>query len=99
MTADVLRILEALPPVAYIDNPKTAAGTRLFSQILTPVIAIRRGEPTLYPIATDAQADDFNRLNGVSARQREAMLHGAALGWHTRHADPANYDDDGRPLR
>ena len=44
-------------------------------------------------------ADCHNTEMGVSKAQAEAMLVGSLFGWHTKAADPANYDDNGTPIR
>jgi len=44
-------------------------------------------------------ANGHNSEMGVSKAQVEAMLAGSMFGWQTKAADPANYDENGTPIR
>lgn len=44
-------------------------------------------------------ADGHNSEMGVSKAQAEAMIAGSMFGWEVPAADPANYDDNGTPIR
>ena len=44
-------------------------------------------------------ADKLNETIGVTRAQAAAMLFGSMFGWACPGADPANYDDQGRPIR
>lgn len=95
---DMLARLQELPEVAFVDNPVVAeSGRRLFWNTDAPVIGIHRGVPGFTPIYTPLDADAINASCGVSARQREAMLAGSMFGFHVQAADPARYDDNGKP--
>lgn len=44
-------------------------------------------------------ADVLNAQIGVTKAQAAAMLAGSMFGWACPCADPANYDEQGRPVR
>lgn len=94
---DVIARLQQLPEVAFVDNPTTVAGCRLYSNTDAPVIGIQRGIPGYTPIYTPLGAEEINAMYGVTPPLREAMLMGSMFGWHTKSADPAMYDETGRP--
>ena len=51
--------------------------------------------PTLCKEGVDAA----NEANGVTKAQSAAMKAGSMFGWDKPAADPANYDDQGIPIR
>jgi len=97
MSLDVLEVLQKLPPVAYVDNPTTGGKSRKYSNTDAPIIGIHRGVPGFTPIYTPRSADELNAMEGVTPRQKIAMLNGSMFGWHAKVADPDHYDDEGRP--
>ncbi len=80
-------ILSSLPVIAFA----TLA-------VSGETIAICRGEPSHYRVETTKTAEELNTLYGVSPAQAQAMLAGTTFGWHTRLADPEQYDTAGNPL-
>ena len=54
-----------------------------------------------YPVGVSGQegADALNEQIGVTRAQAAAMLAGSMSGWACPSADPANYDEDGTPVR
>jgi hypothetical protein len=70
------------------------------------LIVIEKGKqgysPTgIYPQSSDVRAgvDAANEVNGVTKAQSAAMKAGSMFGWDKPAADPANYDDQGIPIR
>ena len=70
------------------------------------LIVIEKGKlgyaPTgIYPQDSDVRAgvDAANEVNGVTKAQSAAMKAGSMFGWDAPAADPANYDDQGIPIR
>ena len=70
------------------------------------LIIIEKGKqgysPTgIYPQDSDVRAgvDAANEVNGVTKAQSAAMKAGSMFGWDKPAADPANYDDQGIPIR
>lgn len=70
------------------------------------LIVIEKGKlgysPTgIYPQDSDVRAgvDAANEVNGVTKAQSAAMKAGSMFGWDKPAADPANYDDQGIPIR
>ena len=70
------------------------------------MIVIEKGKrgysPTgIYPQDPDIRAgvDAANDANGVTKAQAAAMMAGSMFGWDAPTADPANYDDQGIPIR
>ena len=70
------------------------------------LIVIEKGKqgysPTgIYPLDSDVRAgvDAANEVNGVTKAQSAAMKAGSMFGWDKPAADPANYDDQGIPIR
>ena len=70
------------------------------------LIVIEKGKqgysPTgIYPQSSDVRAgvDAANEANGVTKAQSAAMKAGSMFGWDKPAADPANYDDQGIPIR
>ena len=70
------------------------------------LIVIEKGKqgysPTgIYPQSSDVRAgvDAANEVNGVTKAQSAAMKAGSMFGWDKPAADPANYDDQGIPVR
>jgi hypothetical protein len=61
-------------------------------------VAIFRGEPRHYRVDTHKSVTELNRMYGVSPAQARAMLAGALLGWDSKLADPALYDERGELL-
>lgn len=76
-----------LPSIAFTDLPATGE-----------TVAILRGQSAYYHIGSAKNADELNRMYGVSRAQSRAMLAGATHGWATPLADPDNYDADGALL-
>lgn len=69
-------------------------------------IVIHRGmkgyTPTgQYPEGVSGQegADALNETIGVTKAQAAAMLAGSMFGWACPGADPANYDEQGKPVK
>lgn len=91
---DVLDILNKLPAHAFVSNIRTD-GSRIVPDCSAPVINVTRGAPGYQPIFTPLSADELNDSIGVTAAQREAMLHGSMFGFHTKGADPDTYAADG----
>ena len=70
------------------------------------LIVIEKGKrgysPTgIYPQDPDIRAgvDAANGDNGITKAQSAAMMAGSMFGWDAPAADPANYDDQGIPIR
>lgn len=68
------------------------------------IVAIRRGAMGWEPVdhcpedkTGQEGADQLNELKGVTRAQAAAMLAGSMFGWAVPAADPANYDEQGRP--
>jgi len=51
------------------------------------------------PAENKEMAKYFNNLLGVTKAQETAMLAGCTLGWNMSAANPANYDNDGNPIK
>ncbi len=92
----VIPLRNALPDRCYAVLPSTGE-----------LIIITKGEKG-YTNANDTHnspeknkelADSHNAEMGVSKAQAEAMLVGSMFGWEVPAADPANYDDNGTPVR
>lgn len=92
----VIPLRSALPEMCYSTMPSTGE-----------LIIIKRGEAGYYrcEFSTDDRvynrdlADDRNANLGVSKGQEEAMIAGSMFGWDVPSADPARYDESGRPVR
>lgn len=84
--------LAQLPRIAFIDNSEKVNGA-------SPVIGVRRGESGYHPIWTRRSADELNAAEGVTKQQAAAMYAGSMFGWNAPAADPALYDNEGRPRR
>lgn len=68
------------------------------------LVIIKRGESGYYTIdiSSDAylcDADKNNELIEVTKGQRRAMEMGSKYGWDTPASNPANYDEEGLPIR
>lgn len=71
------------------------------------VVILKHGETGYYktdiPYTTKEEArelvDEYNRRLGVTKAQEVAMSAGSMLGFHVPAADPANYDEDGQPIK
>lgn len=71
------------------------------------VVILKRGETGYYktdiPYTSreDARAlvDEYNRKLGVTKAQEAAMSAGSMFGFHVPAADPANYDENGQPIK
>lgn len=92
----VIPLRNSLPDRCYAVLPSTGE-----------LIIITKGEKG-YTNANDTHnspeknkelADSHNAEMGVSKAQAEAMLVGSMFGWEVPAADPANYDDNGTPVR
>ena len=81
----------------------TVSGSRCGSPARMGNSVVERGySPTgIYPQDSDVRAgvDAANEVNGVTKAQSAAMKAGSMLGWDAPAADPANYDDQGIPIR
>jgi len=53
----------------------------------------------LVEIAKQEGADAINEQIGVTRAQAAAMLAGSMFGWACPGADPANYDEQGKPVK
>ena len=60
------------------------------------VVRLKRGEEGFYTFYTDKTAEELNRIAGVTPAQAGAMLAGSMFGWHTKAANPDNYDANGQ---
>lgn len=61
-------------------------------------ILIKRGENGYHPMSgTDGEG--FNKLNGITSSQVEAMLVGSMWGWDVPGADPDLYRERKREAR
>jgi hypothetical protein len=64
---------------------------------LPGAIVLRRGQAGFESLPPGRAAEEFNREWGASIAAQSAMLFGSRYGWNKPGADPANYDDCGRP--
>ena len=55
-------------------------------------ILINRGQSGYFPAPND-DVKEYNRDNGVTPAQAEAMFQGSMFGWDNAMADPRKYDD------
>lgn len=70
------------------------------------VVMLKKGEsgyyPTRYETNSEAEAkqlvDELNADLGVDKAQAEAMFVGSMFGWDVPGANPALYDEDGKPI-
>lgn len=69
------------------------------------IVMLRHGESGYYPLPLQPGyksgsecADALNEKIGVSKAQKTAMLFGSLCGWDSPGADPARYDEDGKPI-
>ncbi len=56
----------------------------------------------IYGKTPEELKQEINRINeklGITKRQMEAMKAGSLFGWKTPAADPANYNENGSPIR
>ena len=68
---------------------------------------VKKGEGGYYfsdlsPVYRDVGqdfVDEMNRQGGVTKAQAAAMSAGSMFGWDTPAADPANYDEQGQPIK
>ena len=82
---------------------------RCYSTLLDTgkVVILKRGETGYYrtdiPFTSREEAkalvDEYNRRLGVTKAQAAAMSAGSMFGFHVPAADPANYDEDGQPIK
>ena len=82
---------------------------RCYSTLLDTgkVVILKRGETGYYrtdiPFTSREEAkalvDEYNRRLGVTKAQAAAMSAGSMFGFHVPAADPANYDEDGHPIK
>lgn len=71
------------------------------------IIIYKKGESGYYKtdIYTTSKAEslelaeEHNAIAGISKAQAAAMQAGSLFGWHTPAADPANYDENGQPMK
>lgn len=71
------------------------------------VVVLKRGETGYYktdiPYTTKEAArelvEEYNRELGVTKAQAAAMSAGSMFGFHVPAADPANYDENGQPIK
>lgn len=70
------------------------------------IVILKKGEngyyKTDFPASKEAApelAEKYNAKLGVSKAQAAAMLAGSLFGWHTPAANPANYDENGQPMK
>ena len=64
-------------------------------------ILIKRGEDGYYPQDSlkDRDVNELNEILGVTKGQAEAMFNGSMHGWHTKSADPNNFDEEGNWIK
>jgi hypothetical protein len=77
---DVLATLQKLPELCAALHPSDGSK-----------IVIRRGVPGYTHAHPRIDVDEFNREEGVTPAQVEAMLVGSLFGWHVPGADPDKY--------
>lgn len=68
------------------------------------VVMIKRGESGYHEymdgrIKGREHIDRLNAKIGVTKAQEQAMTAGSIFGWDTLGADPANYNEEGKPIR
>jgi len=71
------------------------------------IVIYKRGETGYYktdiPYASKEEAraivDEQNALGGVTKGQEAAMAAGSMFGFDVPAADPANYDENGQPIK
>jgi len=84
--------------------PETCYGTLLDTGM---IVIYKRGETGYYktdiPYASKEEAraivDEQNALGGVTKGQEAAMAAGSMFGFDVPAADPANYDENGQPIK
>jgi hypothetical protein len=80
--------LKLLPNYAFAYHPMTNLAVKL-----------QKGESGYTPLDTLMDPEAMNDSLNISKAQAAAMLAGSLFGWHTAAANPASYDEHGRPLR
>ena len=81
MTHDVLEVLKKLPPMCAAKMPGTGE----------PII-IKRGVKGYWKANPKLDVDGYNKSQGVTRYQVEAMLAGSMFGWEVPGADPDLYE-------
>lgn len=68
------------------------------NQATGKTITVRRGEKGYYPSRyEDIPADELNADLGVTKAQAAAMSWGSLVGWESPLANPASFDEEGKP--
>ena len=92
----VIPLRSSLPDLCYANLPSTG-----------DLIIITKGEsgytnassPYDSPERNKELAEGHNTEMGITKAQAAAMLAGSMFGWEVPAADPANYDDNGTPVK
>lgn len=92
----VIPLRSSLPDLCYANLPSTGE-----------LIIITKGEsgytnassPYDSPERNKELAEGHNAEMGITKAQAAAMLAGSMFGWEVPAADPANYDDNGTPVK
>ena len=92
----VIPLRSSLPDLCYANLPSTGE-----------LIIITKGEsgyknassPYDSPERNKELAEGHNAEMGITKAQAAAMLAGSMFGWEVPAADPANYDDNGMPVK
>lgn len=74
----------SLPEFCYVRNALTGGMSKVI-----------RGENAFFGVHKAECCEDVNAALGVTPAQQSAMVGGVLFGWHSHHADPAQYDDQG----
>jgi rare lipoprotein A (peptidoglycan hydrolase) len=79
-----------LPNICYVKNEETGATVLVRANVRGYFDVTRHVDPK-------SSADDLNAMIGVTKAQAAAMKVGSMFGFHVPGANPANYDEAGRP--